>query len=582
YFPLRSGHGEVVGLIGAVLEVTERKQAEQRLLESEERFRALVEASAEVVWTCDEHGATHEASPSWCAFTGQSHEEWLGWGWHEAIHPEDRQRVAAQWHQCLVERRHYVIEYRLRHRDGGYRWTLARATPLLDKAGTLKGWVGMNADITDRKQAEEVVRESETRLRLAVETAELGTYERDLLTNQVSLNAICRQVLGVSAEHLPPDVAYQSVHPLDKERVFAAAARAFDPSRREVCAAEFRILKPDGTLRWVAGRGRVIFDDNVRPAQARKFMGVLNDITNRKLAEEELLRAKDVLSRVNADLELKVEQRTAKLRESIAELEGFSYSLVHDLRAPLRAMQTYATVLEEEAGTHLQPDSSEYLRRIKVAANRMDQLITDSLNYSKVVREELPLGPVNVGRLLRGLVETYPNLQLPGAEVTVEINNLLVLGNEAALTQVFSNLLGNAVKFVAPGVKPRVRVWAQEMQTDEVQSRDTEGRGENVASQPQAVRIWVEDNGIGIPKEGHGKIFGMFQRMHRAEEYPGTGIGLAIVRKSLERMGGQIYLESEPGRGSRFCVELARASERARGGEAGATDESPVHFLDIS
>jgi signal transduction histidine kinase len=179
-----------------------------------------------------------------------------------------------------------------------------------------------------------------------------------------------------------------------------------------------------------------------------------------------------------------------------------------------------------------------------------------------VVREELPLGPVDLGNLLRGMIETYPNLQPPGADIHLNIGDLMVQGNEAALTQVFSNLLGNAVKFVAPGVKPNVRVWTQQVSSRDLPPTSMPELGPGNARPPAAkVLIWIEDNGIGIPKEAQEKIFGMFQRMHRAEEYPGTGIGLAIVRKSLERMAGQVCLDSEPGQGSRFCVELPEAAQ---------------------
>jgi PAS domain S-box-containing protein len=274
--------------------------------------------------------------------------------------------------------------------------------------------------------------------------------------------------------------------------------------------------------------------------------GTLTEALERQRLESELQRHA-------SHLEQLVNERTAKLRETIADLEGFSYSLVHDMRAPLRAMQAFAAALEEDCGSRLDPQGLDYLRKIKTAASRMDHLITDSLNYSRLLHEELPLAPVNLDHLVRGLAETYPNLQPPRAEIRVEMDDLSVLGNEAALTQVFSNLLGNAVKFVAPGVTPRVRVWAE-------------------SRTPGRALIWVEDNGIGVPKDAQEKVFGLFQRMHRTEEYPGTGIGLAIVKKSLERIGGQVSLESEPGKGSRFCVELPLAHNGGSASEPKQTE----------
>lgn len=233
------------------------------------------------------------------------------------------------------------------------------------------------------------------------------------------------------------------------------------------------------------------------------------------------------------------------------------------MRAPLRAMQSYAALLEEESGGRLPPQSLEFLRRIRAASRRMDRLIQDSLDYTKILRQEMPLQPVDIFPLLRDIIETYPNLQSARANISLEFDRLVLLGNESAFTQVFSNLLGNAVKFVAPGVKPRVRVWAEECGAAQTASNVTPGSEERARMSPgSAVRVWIEDNGIGIPDQARSKIFGMFQRMHREDEYPGTGIGLAVVRKALERMGGQAGFESELGKGSRFWLELPRPSER--------------------
>jgi signal transduction histidine kinase len=295
------------------------------------------------------------------------------------------------------------------------------------------------------------------------------------------------------------------------------------------------------------------------------------DFVERAQAEAVLREARDQLARANADLEQRVQQRTAKLRETIEELEGFSYSITHDMRAPLRAMQTFATLAEEECAGCTRPQTHDYFRRIRTASHRLDQLIQDSLDYSKVVREELPLVSVDAAKLLRGIIETYPNLQPTVAEIKLEFDGLLLLGNESALTQVFSNLLGNAVKFVAPGVKPQIRIWTQQKTTftdkwidvPEGSPHQSTNPAIHSSSSARLVRIWFEDNGIGIPRPAHEKIFGMFQRMHRESEYPGTGIGLALVRKAIERMGGQVGLESEPGQGSRFWIDLPEAFEAA-------------------
>lgn len=245
-------------------------------------------------------------------------------------------------------------------------------------------------------------------------------------------------------------------------------------------------------------------------------------------------RLKGELRRANADLDRQVKMRTTELQELVNELEHFSYTITHDLRAPLRAMHGFAGLLAEDYLEALDARGREYLTRITTAASRMDRLITDALSYSQVVRREMPTEVIHVGRLLAGMIDSYPIFQEPKARIEIAEDLPLVRANEAGLTQCFSNLLGNAVKFVAPGTMPVVRITG-------------EHRGDRV-------RFWCEDNGIGIPRELQSRVFVMFQRL--SKNYEGTGIGLALVKKVVERMGGAVGLESEPGRGSRFWIEL--------------------------
>jgi len=259
----------------------------------------------------------------------------------------------------------------------------------------------------------------------------------------------------------------------------------------------------------------------------------------RKQAEQALHEAQEKLSRHAEDLENQVTERTSALRETIGELEAFSYSISHDMRAPLRAMQSFALILAEDYALHLDANGKEYIRRITTAAERMDRLIQDVLTYSRIARTDLPLVPIDVEKLIKDILISYPAFQAPAAEIQVEGEFPRVLGLEAVLTQCISNLLGNAVKFVPPGGPPRVRVWAETMPNG------------------ATVRILFKDNGVGIEKDAHERIFVMFQRLSKS--YEGTGIGLAIVKKGAERVSGTVGLESEPGRGSTFWLELKRA-----------------------
>jgi PAS domain S-box-containing protein len=271
--------------------------------------------------------------------------------------------------------------------------------------------------------------------------------------------------------------------------------------------------------------------------EAGKVTSILSqvlDVSERKEAEAALQNAQEKLRRHAQELEETVARRTSSLQETVAELEQFSYALTHDMRAPLRAMMSFAQLLEAECGISGNPVVSDYGARIRQAASRMDQLIQDSLDYSQAVRAQLPGRPVDLHRLILELIDSYPILKHEKNKITIQDRLPWVLGNEAALTQCFSNLLGNAVKFVVRGQEPHVRV-----------------RGE---TRQDRVRIWIEDEGIGVPVAAQQRIFDMFQRATR--DYEGTGIGLAIVRKVVQRMGGSVGVESEEGKGSRFWVEL--------------------------
>jgi signal transduction histidine kinase len=254
---------------------------------------------------------------------------------------------------------------------------------------------------------------------------------------------------------------------------------------------------------------------------------VVVDITDLKATEREIKAARD-----------RAEAAATRLQDALSELEHFSYTITHDMRAPLRAMQGFAGMLLNESGNQLSAKGADYLRRIMSAANRMDALIEDSLQYAKTVRKNPPLSVTDSLAVLRGILESYPALQSPHAEIQLVEPLPSVIANEAGLAQCFSNLLANAVKFVKPGQTPRVRIWA-------------ETRGDWAC-------FWFEDQGIGIPRQYQERIFDMFQQLDKS--YEGTGIGLALVRKTAERMGGKVGVESRRGQGSRFWLRFKKAN----------------------
>jgi PAS domain S-box-containing protein len=450
------------------------------------------------------------------------------------------------------------------------------AAPIRQPDGQLFGVVLVFRDCSVPRKAEE------TRAHLAaiVQFSSDAIFTEDLKGMIQSWNEGAERLFGYRAEEiigqpitllLPPDRQ-------DEDKELLARITSGEPCE---WVETIRVAK-DGRRIPVALSISRIEDREGRVIGASK---IIHDITEQKRAQAALLESE---ARFRQQLEEIVEDRTARLREMVNELQHVSYAMVHDMRAPLRAMQAFAQLLLKPAEAESELEREEFLERIMIAANRLDKLVQDALNYNRTVLEELPMHPVDLAPLLNDLLRTYPNLDSRLADIRIEGSLPEVLGNESLLTQCFANLLGNAVKFVAEGVRPSVRIWAQATPADAPQpaafnpSPLVAGLERGSIQVPALrssnddtprVRVWVEDNGIGIPKHAQRRLFGMFQKLDN--KYDGTGIGLAIVRKVAERMGGRVGAESEPGSGSRFWVEL-RLANGVRVGDYPIKDTDPA------
>jgi PAS domain S-box-containing protein len=564
--PLRDSNGKVIGLVGISRNIDDRKQADQELRESQadlKRAQSLAHIGSwrldlntnELLWSDETHRIFSVAKGTPLNFAL----------FLAAVHPEDREFVQRRWSAALCGGV-YDIEHRIVVGDM-VKWVRECAELESDPQGKLLSGFGTVQDITERKQASEALRRSGERFKLLAEiSARLLHSERPA---QI-LGEICASVM----HQLDCDCYFNYLADESGERLRLnawAGSTSSDARRMEsldaglgVCGCTAQNIQQHDEPRaaFVRARGiqayacaplvsqdtllgTISFGAKNRLQFSDEELAIINSLGSqiavalqRTHTVEALSLAKEQLARANEDLENKVRERTARLTETITDLEQFSYSIAHDLRAPLRSMVSFSGLLLEEHGEKLDGASHDYLRRIAAGARRMDELVRDVLTYSQVARAELQLAPVNLDGLVKEIVAQYPQFHKDEVQIVISAPLLSVVGNVALLTQCVSNLLDNAVKFVPPSTRPCVQVWTEE--------------------QDGTVRCCVRDNGIGIEPSQLERIWRIFERCHPEGEYDGTGIGLSVVKRAVERMGGRTGVQSTPGEGSTFWFQLDR------------------------
>ncbi len=365
------------------------------------------------------------------------------------------------------------------------------------------------------RRTQQEAHNSRQRLTLALAAGGLGVWDWDIVNDQLVWGQGFAALNGLSGDATPRTFAgfLQLVHPEDRKRVEAAVFAALDQDTPY--DVEFRTIWPDGSLHWASRRGMVIRDDSGR---AIRMIGVGADITGRKKTESVLL------------------ENEAQLRRYNEQLEQFAYAAAHDLQEPLRSVSIYAELLMRRLGPTLDPQSLSFLDHVHGGARRMSTLIKDLLRYTTAVDNEANLTPVSCDGAARQALQELSALILR-VNASIDLQPLPeVHAFEPHIVQLFQNLIGNALKYRSPERRPEVRIWAERCGSEWV--------------------IAVSDNGIGIHRDYHQRIFGVFKRLHRHEEIEGTGIGLAIAKRIVEHHGGRIWVESEEGSGACFRIAL--------------------------
>ncbi|MFN3791806.1 PAS domain S-box protein [Massilia sp.] len=527
FVPVFGPDGEVEAVAGTTRDITERLQAEEAIRQNEERFRSLIVATTQIVWHCRPDGAMEADSPTWRAYTGQSFDEWKGFGWVDAVYPDDRAASLAHWRTCVARRVPYECEQRLRTASGQYRWTVARAVPIFGQDGAIREWVGTTTDIHDRRQVE---LERQRFVTLAERSEDfIGMAGLDL--KPFFLNPVAVRMVGAaSPEEALATPMMDFFFPEDRDfiaEVFLPRVARDGHSETEVRFRHFR----SGAAIWIICTVYVIRDQHGVP---EGYATVSRDITERKLAVERLRQA------------------AADLQEANNRKTRFLATLAHELRNPLAPLRTGLDLMQ------LPGSSPQALARARTMMDRqlrqMVRLIDDLMDIARIDsgKIELKRERVALGQVVTVAIEgVLPMIKAAGhrLETDLPVEPLWLDADPTRLAQVLTNLLANACKYTPAGGVVTLSARADEA-----------GLG-----------ISVRDTGMGIPGDALESVFDMFsqvsQNVGRAQG--GLGIGLALVRSLVQMHGGTVSAHSPGvGQGSTFTLRLPLAPQPAVGAAA--------------
>jgi len=561
----------LVGLWGMQRDITDLKQAEEALRASEERFRALVEQLPAITYTDLVHppGVTIYISPQLETILGYTSQEWSGdlEFWLEHIHPEDRLRALEAYERCYKHGEPFNCEYRMFAHDGRLVWMHERALRLNNEQGEPQVLQGVMIDITERKQAEAALKLNESRLFALLELSQkasqltedeiiqLGLEQAVQLTQSqigyfhfvnedqqtIALNTWSKKTLKQCS------VVYETHYPISQAGVWADCARLKQPvvhndypnllDKRglpEGHAVLHRhvsvpVLEGD-QVRVITGVGNK--EEPYDEGDIRQLQFLANDvwkIVQRKRAEEEVRR-------LNETLEQRVSERTLQMEAALHELEALSYNLSHNLRGPLRAIDGYGHIVLADYGKRIGVKGQQYLNKVRQAAQRMGEITDDLVTLLRVTRTEMRSTRLDLSSIAQSILKEICQ-QAPEREIESAIAPGLAAQGDAEMLQIaLENLLKNAFKFTRDQPKARIEFGALEKD------------GERV--------YYVRDNGVGFDMAYIHKLFIPFERLHGMDEFEGTGAGLAIVQRIIQRHGGRIWAESEVGKGATFFFTL--------------------------
>jgi len=491
-------------------DISDRILAERINQHTQDRFRMAVEVVGDIVWTNSPEGRMEGEQLAWSNFTGQTYEQYQGYGWSAAVHPDDAEPTLAAWNLAVSNQQKFVFEHHVRRHDGVYRLFAVRASALLDECGQVREWVGVHADITDERANHEQLAESEGRFR-ALATALPQVIWSSRPDGQFEYtNPSWDEYLGP-----PVDLGWESIlHPEDAAQVLPKWREAMALGQSYDFQARLKRAS-DGVYRSFLCRSVPLLN---HAGKVVRWFGSCTDIDDQSRRSMELGVSNTALLRSNSDL------------------EQFAYAASHDLQEPLRMVAIYTQLLAEECGSQLDDTARSFIDQSLNASRRMKTLLQALLAYSLVTA---PAGIEHEAEANVAALDAIGNLEslIARTQASVTIGDLpRVRLPSVRLTQILQNLVGNSIKYRREGVPPRIEVSA-------IRHGGTQ---------------WlfsVRDNGMGIAPQYLNQIFGIFKRLHGLD-YEGTGIGLAICQRIVENTDGKIWAESEEGLGTTMKFTL--------------------------
>lgn len=509
--------GKPLRLRGVFFDITDRKEAEEARHQQEERYHQIIHSLAEGLQILDHDFRFVYLNPAALQQSHYTEDQIIGKTAMELYPGVEDSELFRTLKQCLNEKCSKIIESEFTFPDGSKNLFELRIKPWIE------GLLILSVDITERKRAEEHKLKAEARYRALVENSSEGITLMDKDFKVIYRSPANSKITGWTEEELSKKQSLEDVHADDREHLYLAVKNATEQSSKPV-PFQFRVRHRQGHYIWLEGLMTNMLSNSDVEAIVLNF----RDVTERKVAEEKI-------AQMNDELEQKVLERTAQFEAVNKELEAFSYSVSHDLRAPLRAIDGYASMIEEDYEKVLDEEGRRLLGNIQQNAKKMSALIDDLLAFSRLGKKVIQKKQLNMNELLEGVLIDLGKSQQHHA--TISVDDLLpAFGDYSLIHQVLINLVSNAVKYSSKKEKPLVHVSSRK--------------------EDKYVVYTIRDNGVGFDMKYAHKLFGVFQRLHTMDEFEGTGVGLAIVQRIVTKHGGQVTADATPDEGSVFSFSL--------------------------